>query len=78
MKYKSARDWIRTSTSFRTPPPEDGASTSFATRAGVANIGLHVKKQPIYFLNFTANNNTPINTKTVPMICSRNTRSPKI
>ena len=30
-----ARDWIRTSTSFRTPPPEDGASTSFATRASV-------------------------------------------
>ena len=29
-----ARDWIRTSTSFRTPPPEDGASTNFATRAG--------------------------------------------
>ena len=29
----SARDWIRTSTSVRTPPPEDGASTNFATRA---------------------------------------------
>ena len=28
-----ARDWIRTSTSFRMPPPEDGASTNFATRA---------------------------------------------
>ncbi len=28
-----ARDWIRTSTSFRTLPPEDSASTSFATRA---------------------------------------------
>jgi hypothetical protein len=28
-----ARDWIRTSTSFRTPPPEDGASTNFATWA---------------------------------------------
>lgn len=38
-----ARDWIRTSTSFRTPPPEDGASTSFATRAGAANIVVQVK-----------------------------------
>ena len=28
-----ARDWIRTSTSFRTLPPEDSASTNFATRA---------------------------------------------
>ena len=33
----SARDWIRTSTSFRTPPPEDGASTNFATRATEKN-----------------------------------------
>lgn len=29
-----ARDWIRTSTSLRTLPPEDSASTNFATRAG--------------------------------------------
>ena len=30
----SARDWIRTSTTFRMLPPEDSASTNFATRAG--------------------------------------------
>ncbi len=35
-----ARDWIRTSTSFRTLPPEDSASTSFATRA--LNYGLQI------------------------------------
>ena len=29
-----ARDWIRTSTTFRMLPPEDSASTNFATRAG--------------------------------------------
>ena len=29
----SARDWIRTSTSFRMLPPEGSASTNFATRA---------------------------------------------
>lgn len=28
-----ARNWIRTSTSFRTLPPEDSASTNFAIRA---------------------------------------------
>ena len=28
-----ARDWIRTSTSLRTLPPEGSASTNFATRA---------------------------------------------
>ena len=28
-----ARDWIRTSTTFRMLPPEDSASTNFATRA---------------------------------------------
>ena len=28
-----AQDWIRTSTSFRTLPPEDSASTNFATWA---------------------------------------------
>ena len=28
-----ARDWIRTSTPFRAPPPQSGASTNFATRA---------------------------------------------
>jgi hypothetical protein len=32
-KLLSARDWIRTSTSLRTLPPEDSASTNFATRA---------------------------------------------
>src|SRR5690348_7780294 len=31
--YLSARDWIRTSTPFRAPPPQSGASTNFATRA---------------------------------------------
>lgn len=32
--YKpGARDWIRTSTSLRMLPPEDSASTNFATRA---------------------------------------------
>jgi hypothetical protein len=31
--YKRARDWIRTSTPFRAPPPQSGASTNFATRA---------------------------------------------
>ncbi len=29
----SARNEIRTRTSLRTPPPQDGASTNFATRA---------------------------------------------
>src|SRR5688572_5306181 len=53
-----ARDWIRTSTTFRMLPPEDSASTNFATRAfglkfevrgfmsrfklGVANIMNHL------------------------------------
>ena len=31
--YDRARDWIRTSTTFRMLPPEDSASTNFATRA---------------------------------------------
>ena len=31
--YNCARDWIRTSTPFRAPPPQSGASTNFATRA---------------------------------------------
>ena len=31
--FKSARDWIRTSTPFPAPPPQGGASTNFATRA---------------------------------------------
>ncbi len=30
---RCARDWIRTSTSLRMLPPEDSASTNFATRA---------------------------------------------
>ena len=30
---RGAQDWNRTSTSFRTPPPQDGASTNFATWA---------------------------------------------
>ena len=30
-----ARDWIRTSTSFRTLPPQSSASTNFATRAEI-------------------------------------------
>ncbi len=33
-----ARDWIRTSTSLRTLPPEDSASTNFATRAYLLNL----------------------------------------
>ncbi len=37
--FKSARDWIRTSTPFPAPPPQGGASTNFATRAlEVANL----------------------------------------
>jgi hypothetical protein len=32
-KWCCARDWIRTSTSLRTLPPESSASTNFATRA---------------------------------------------
>jgi hypothetical protein len=42
-----ARDWIRTSTSFRTPPPEDGASTNFATRAYRKNIRVANVKSKI-------------------------------
>ena len=34
----SARDWIRTSTTFRMLPPEDSASTNFATRAGLFEV----------------------------------------
>jgi hypothetical protein len=33
-----ARDWIRTSTPFRAPPPQSGASTNFATRALVKEL----------------------------------------
>ena len=35
LRSKCARDWIRTSTTFRMLPPEDSASTNFATRAGL-------------------------------------------
>lgn len=43
--FKSARDWIRTSTPFPAPPPQGGASTNFATRAfWIANV-------KDYFLN---------------------------
>ena len=33
-----ARDWIRTSTTFRMLPPEDSASTNFATRAELFEV----------------------------------------
>lgn len=36
-----AHDWIRTSTSFRTPPPQDGKSTNFSTWA---NTGCKCKE----------------------------------
>jgi hypothetical protein len=32
-KFTCAQDWIRTSTSLRTPPPQSGLSTSFNTWA---------------------------------------------
>ena len=35
-----AQDWIRTSTPFRAPPPQSGASTNFATRA--LDLGLQI------------------------------------
>ena len=35
-----ARDWIRTSTSFRTLPPQSSASTNFATRANNLEFGI--------------------------------------
>jgi len=31
--FACARDWIRTSTPFRAPPPQSGLSTNFNTRA---------------------------------------------
>jgi hypothetical protein len=33
LRFFSAQDWIRTSTSLRTLPPEGSASTNFATWA---------------------------------------------
>ena len=37
--FARARDWIRTSTPFRAPPPQGGASTNFATRAYELIVG---------------------------------------
>jgi hypothetical protein len=37
---KSAHDWIRTSMSLRTPPPQDGMSTNFTTWAFVKRTFL--------------------------------------
>ena len=42
-----ARDWIRTSTTFRMLPPEDSASTSFATRAGCKYIKTAMTSEQI-------------------------------
>ena len=39
--FTRARDWIRTSTSFRTLPPQSSASTNFATRADC--LKFHVR-----------------------------------
>ncbi len=33
LRFFCAHDWIRTSTSLRTPPPQDGVSTNFTTWA---------------------------------------------
>ena len=39
-KWLCARDWIRTSTSLRTLPPEGSASTNFATRAELSQLSI--------------------------------------
>ncbi len=49
LKFNCAQDWIRTSTSFRTPPPEDGASTNFATWAENCKGSRSSKGSKFYF-----------------------------
>jgi hypothetical protein len=44
-----ARNEIRTRTSLRMPPPQDGASTNFATRAFIKYKVLSQKPQPAGF-----------------------------
>ncbi len=49
--FTCARDWIRTSTSLRTLPPESSASTNFATRAHFFRTAiLHEEKVSKKFL----------------------------
>lgn len=42
-----AQERIRTATSLRMPPPQDGASTNFATWAYKKSLELNDKLQPI-------------------------------
>ena len=46
-----ARNEIRTRTSLRMPPPQDGASTNFATRA----FTLQSLKYGVYIITITSN-----------------------
>lgn len=47
---KSALDWIRTSTPLREPPPQDGESTNFSTRAFL----ILWRRKDIFFISNTS------------------------
>ena len=60
------------------PPPEDGASTNFATRAGCKyRVSFHSNQNRLHFFVFNTGNNTPASTSRLPAICKAKISSPK-